>query len=120
MNRAAVVRLSMAASGVMLAYQVASKAVRDAVFLSAWSAAALPAIVIAAAVVAVALVPLFARLLARFGPAAVVPAGFLVSAAGHLVEWRLSSANPWVAAAVYLHTAGVGVLLLSGVWSFVS
>jgi AAA family ATP:ADP antiporter len=120
MDRAAVVRLSMAASGVMLAYQVASKAVRDAVFLSAWSAAALPAVVIAAAALAVALVPLFARLLARFGPAAVVPVGFLLSAAGHLVEWRLSSANPWVAAAVYLHTAGVGALLLSGVWSFVS
>lgn len=115
-----ITRLAMAASGFMLAYQVASKAVRDAVFLSAWPATALPSIVIAAAIVAVTIVPLFARLLARFGPAVVVPAGFLLSAAAHLGEWRLSSANPWVAAAIYLHTAGVGALLLSGFWSFAS
>ena len=115
-----ITRLAMAASGFMLAYQVASKAVRDAVFLSAWPATALPSIVIAAAVFAVALVPLFARLLARFGPRIVVPAGFLLSAAAHLAEWRFSSANPSVAAAVYLHTAGVGALLLSGFWSFLS
>ncbi len=120
MKNAAVVRLSMAASGFMLAYQVASKAVRDAVFLSAWPATALPTIVIAAAVVSVAMVPLFARLLARFGPAVVVPAGFLFSAAAHAIEWRLSASNPWVAAAVYLHAAALGALLLSGVWSFVS
>src|SRR5690242_9747497 len=98
-----ITRLAMAASGFMLAYQVASKAVRDAVFLNAWPATALPSIVIAAAVVSVGIVPVFARLLARFGPRVVVPAGFLLSAAAHLVEWRLSSANPWVAVAVYLH-----------------
>ncbi len=115
-----ITRLAMVASAFMLAYQVASKAVRDAVFLSAWPATALPAIVIAAAVVAVGIVPLFARLLARFGPRVVVPAGFLLSALAHLVEWRLSSANPWVAVAVYLHIASVGALLLSGFWSFVS
>lgn len=115
-----ITRLAMAASGFMLAYQVASKAVRDAVFLSAWPATALPAMMIAAAIVAVGIVPLFARLLARFGPGVVVPAGFLVSALAHLAEWRLSSGNPWVAVVVYLHTAGVGVLLLSGFWSFVS
>lgn len=112
--------LAMAASAFMLAYQVASKAVRDAVFLSAWPATALPAIVIAAAILAVAIVPLFAHLLARYGPRLVVPSGFLLSAIAHLVEWRLSSANPWVASAVYLHIAGVGALLLSGFWSFVS
>jgi ATP:ADP antiporter, AAA family len=115
-----VTRLAMSASAVMLAYQVASKAVRDAVFLSAWPATALPAVVIASAVLAFVLVPLFARLLARFGPRIVVPSGFLVSAAGHLIEWKLSSHAPWVAVAIYLHIAGLGALLLSGFWSLVS
>ncbi len=41
----------------MIAHQVAAKAVRDATFLSAWPATALPAMVIATAVVVVAAVP---------------------------------------------------------------
>lgn len=115
-----ITRLAMTASGFMLAYQVASKAVRDAAFLSAWPATALPSMVMAAAIVAVVIVPVFARLLARFGPGVVVPAGFLLSAIAHVVEWQISSVHPWVAVAVYLHIAAVGALLLSGFWSFVS
>jgi AAA family ATP:ADP antiporter len=110
----------MLVAGLMLAHQVASKAVRDAAFLAAWPAEALPAMVIATAVAVVLAVPLYARLLSRFGPRVVVPAGFLLSAVAHAVEWRLSSRNPWVAAAIYLHVAGLGAMLLSGFWSLVS
>jgi hypothetical protein len=44
----------------------------------------------------------------------------LLSACGHLIEYRLSGANPWVAVAIYLHVAGLGALLLSGFWSLAS
>jgi hypothetical protein len=110
----------MLVAGLMLAHQVASKAVRDAAFLGAWRAEALPAMVIATAVAVVLAVPLYARLLSRFGPRVVVPAGFLLSAVGHAVEWRLSSRNPWVAVAIYLHVAGLGAMLMSGFWSLIS
>ncbi len=49
-----------------------------------------------------------------------VPAGFLISAAAHLVEWTLPAGDTRVAATVYLHVAGFGGLLLSGFWSLVS
>jgi hypothetical protein len=110
----------MAVAGCMIAHHVAAKAVRDAVFLAAWPATALPAIVIATAVLAVTAVPVYARLLSRFGPRTVVPAGFILSSAAHVVEWQLSSTNPWVAVLIYLHIAGLGALMLSGFWSLVS
>ena len=120
MNATGITRAGMLVAGLMLAHQVASKAVRDAAFLGAWPAEALPAMVIATAVAVVITVPIYARLLSRFGPRVVVPAGFLLSAVAHAIEWRLSSRNPWVAVAIYLHVAGLGAMLLSGFWSLVS
>jgi ATP:ADP antiporter, AAA family len=117
---ATLTRLAMIVAGLMLAHQFAAKAFRDAAFLSAWSPAALPPMVIATVVLLLAAVPVYARLLAAFGPHRVVPIGFLLSSLGHLVEWRLSSGHPWVAAAIYLHIAGLGTLLLSGFWTLVS
>ena len=87
MTSRAVTRLAMAVAGIMLAHQTASKAVRDAVFLSGPGIEKLPLMVMLTAAAVVLAVPLWARLLARFGPRMVVPAGFLVSAAAHLVEW---------------------------------
>ena len=120
MNATGITRAGMLVAGLMLAHQVASKAVRDAGFLAAWPAEALPAMVVATAVAVVLAVPLYARLLSRFGPRVVVPAGFLLSAVAHAVEWRLWSRSPWVAVAVYLHVAGLGAMLLSGFWSLIS
>src|SRR5688572_7345414 len=110
----------MAVAGIMLAHQTASKAVRDAVFLSGPGALQLPLMMMLTAAAVLLGVPLWARLLARFGPRTMVPAGFLVSAAAHLVEWTLPAGDTRVAAAVYLHVAGFGGLLLSGFWSLVS
>ena len=104
----------------MLAHQVAAKALRDAAFFAVWDPVSLPAMVVVTAVGVIAAVPIFARLLERFGPRSVVAAGFLLSAATHLVEWQLSATRPWVAVAIYLHVAGLGALLLSGFWSLVS
>jgi hypothetical protein len=44
-------RMAMAVWGTMLAHQIAAKAFRDATFLSAWPAAALPMMTVATAVV---------------------------------------------------------------------
>jgi AAA family ATP:ADP antiporter len=120
MSPRAVTRLAMAVAGLMLAHQTASKAVRDAVFLSGPGVLQLPLMMILTAAAVVLAVPLWARLLARFGPRTMVPAGFLISAAAHLVEWTLPAHDTRVAAAVYLHVAGFGALLLSGFWSLVS
>jgi hypothetical protein len=109
----------MAVAGSMLAHQVAAKAVRDAAFLTAWPASALPAVVIATAVLVVAAVPVYSRLLARFSPQSVVPAGFALSSALHFVEWQ-QPPGAVMAVVIYLHIAGIGALLLSGFWSLVS
>ncbi len=110
----------MAVASVMLAHQVASKAVRDAAFLNAWPATAIPSIGIATAVLVVLLVPVYSRLLARFGPRVVVTAGFLISAALHALEWQLFGLGRWIPVLIYLHVAGFGALLLSGFWSLTS
>lgn len=111
----------MASAALMMAHQVAGKATRDSVFLSAFPASELPKTVIAAAFTALVLTLLFSRSLAWFGPRRVVPAGFLLSALLHLVEWRLLYTAPKFAAVMtYLHIVGFGAVLLSGFWSIVN
>jgi hypothetical protein len=110
-------RLAMPLAALMVAHQIAGKAVRDATFLSAWPVSHLPAMVTATAFVAVGAVPVYSRLLERFGPRAVGSLGFLLSAAGHLAEWRFASSGRVAAVVIYLHLAGLSGLLLSGFWS---
>jgi hypothetical protein len=119
-NPVTAVRLAMPVAGVMIAHQVAGKAVRDATFLAAWPVSRLPVMVMATALLVIAAVPVYSRLIERFGPRLVVSVGFLLSAAAHTLEWHFSSAGPWVAVFVYLHLAGLSVLLLSGFWSVLS
>ena len=120
MSVASATRLAMPVAGLMLAHQVAGKAVRDATFLEAWPVSRLPLMVMATAVLVIAAVPVYSWLLERFGPRAVVSTGFLASAAGHALEWRFSDGGPVIAVVVYLHIAGLSVLLLSGFWSVLS
>ena len=110
-------RWAAAVAALMLAHQVAAKAVRDSFFLLVFPATSLPLMVMAAAAVSVAAVPVYAQLLARFGPARLVPAGFLLSAAAHVAEWSQPALTPAVAVVIYLHLAALGSLLLSGFWS---
>ena len=110
----------MATAGIMLAHQVASKAFRDATFLSAWPATALPGMTLVTAALVLALVPLFSRLLARFSPLSIVTLGFVASAAGHLIEWNSYGQSRAIAVVIYLHLAGVSALLLSGFWSLIA
>src|SRR5687767_10063107 len=108
----------MAACALMVAHQVAGKAVRDGLFLSRFAPSDLPKVVAAAAIVAVLLGLGFARLLSRYGPQRLVPAAFLSGSMIHLVEFAaLRGAGPGVRAvvvtAVYLHLVAFGAILLS-------
>jgi AAA family ATP:ADP antiporter len=118
-NVSVLTRTAMTTAALMLAHQVSSKALRDAAFLSVWPATALPVMMMATAGLAVAVVPVFAKLLARFRPERVVVWGFVVSAVGHVIEWRVSIFEPWVVVVLYLHLGGLAAVLLSGFWSIV-
>ena len=111
MNRS-LTRIAMMTAGIMLAHQVAAKAFRDATFLTAWPATALPVMMVATATATVALVPIVSRLLDRFSPLAVVTAGFALSALGHAAEWALFDGSRWIAVAIYLHLSAAGAVLL--------
>lgn len=113
-------RMAMTSAGIMLAHQVAAKALRDATFLTAWPSSALPLMTVATAGLTLALVPIVSRLFERYSTRTVVAAGFVISAAGHLVEWTYYDAGRWIAVAIYLHQAGVTAILLSGFWSLIS
>lgn len=110
----------MATAGILVAHQVAAKAFRDAAFLTAWSASALPLMTVATTVLTIALVPIFSRLLERFSPLRVVAAGFALSAAAHVAEWAFYDAGRAITVVIYLHLAGVGAVLLSGFWSLIA
>jgi ATP:ADP antiporter, AAA family len=112
-------------SGLIVAHQVAGKAVRDGLFLSHFSTADLPKIVIGAALFSVLLGLGFARLLSRNGPLRLVPAAFSIGSLLHIVEFALlhsggQSLQGAVITLVYLHLVGFGAILLSGFWSVAS
>ncbi|HET7498534.1 MAG TPA: hypothetical protein VFM00_09560, partial [Candidatus Eisenbacteria bacterium] len=105
----------------MFASQVGGRATRDALFLSHFPVTALPVMIMATAVLALALAYVSTRAMVRWGPAVVMPAAFALSAALLVVEWGVSYVAPGVAAVlVYLHFGGLGALLISGFWSFLN
>lgn len=118
----AVVFVATLTSGCLIAFQMAGKATRDALFLSTFDVTALPAMVIAAAIGALGLAVVVARLLPRVTPARLVPLALVGSATLLVLEWTLVGGS-WrrpVVVLVYLHYAGLGALLISGFWSIVA
>ena len=113
--------IAVATALAMIAYQVAGKATRDALFLSSFPVSALPAMTVASATFSVAMAFAASKALSRLGPARVVPLGFAGSALLLLVEWLLQASWPrQVAVALYLHFGALGALLVSGFWSFLN
>ncbi|HTY61707.1 MAG TPA: MFS transporter [Acidobacteriota bacterium] len=111
----------MAGAALMMAHQVAGKAVRDSFFLSNYPASDLPKAVIAAVILSIVLVFLFARLMSRLGPSRVVPAGFILSSVLHYIEYSHvhDSPGPW-SLVIYFHVVALGAILLSGFWSLMA
>jgi len=106
---------------VIITFQLAGKASRDALFLSTFGVAALPSMVIAAAVLSGTLTIVLARVMARSLPARLVPRLFLLSALFLAGEWGLASEAPRLTAIlVYLHITALGAILVSGFWAIVN
>ena len=110
-----------AAATVIITFQLAGKATRDALFLSTFGVAALPPIVIAAAVLSAVLAIALARVMSRTGPAHLVPRLIGLSATLLLAEWALAAeARRPAAIIVYLHLTAFGAILVSGFWAIVN
>jgi ATP:ADP antiporter, AAA family len=109
------------AAAVIIALQLAGKATRDAFFLSTFGVAALPGMMITAAIVSGVLAVMVARIMARSRPARLVPRLFALSAVLLLAEWALVGASrPLAAVLVYLHFTALGAILVSGFWAIVN
>jgi hypothetical protein len=105
----------------LIAQQVASNAVRDALFLTWFQVTTLPYFMAAAAVLAIPAAELSGRLLGRFGPARLVPFILGVSSVLFLVEWNLLGGHPRVASGlVYLHASVLGAIAISTFWSLLN
>jgi hypothetical protein len=105
----------------LIAQQVASNALRDALFLTWFEVTTLPYFMAAGAVLAIPAAESSGRLLARFGPARFVPFILAVGSALFLVEWSLLSRYPRaVSALVYFHASVLGAIGISTFWSLLN
>jgi AAA family ATP:ADP antiporter len=108
-------------AGLLIAQQVASRAVRDAIFLSAFRVKSLPLVMGASAIAAFAGAEALSRLQARRSPSRVVPAAAALSTLLLGCWWALGLVSPRPAAVLlYLHVAAFGGALVSGFWSLVN
>ncbi len=111
----------MAACFAMISYQVSSKAVRDALFLSQFEVTSLPLMVIAASLLSIVAVLGTARAISRYTPAGVMPVAFVASSMLHVAIWLTVDLYPrGSAVALYLLSVGIGSILTSGFWSMLS
>lgn len=105
----------------LVGQQVAGKAIRDALFLSAFRVSSLAWMMLAASVTSIGGAFVFAKVMSRKSPAWVMTVGLSVSAVLFALEWWLSALRPgFVAVAVYVHMALFGPALISGLWSLVN
>jgi ATP:ADP antiporter, AAA family len=116
-----VVGLSATVATFMIAQQIASKAVRDGFFLSAFDVTALPFATLAGAAVSFAAALWLGRFIATFSPAAAVPVLFAGNGLLFLLESAMVPHAPrLVAGALYLHVAAFGGAVVSGFWSVIN
>lgn len=105
----------------MIAHQVAAKAARDSLFLTHFDVTALPVMMIAGALGSTFAVLIMSRVLARYGPARMIPPIYAMSGMLFLAEWFLMAAAPRaMTVAYYLHIAIFGSILISGFWSIIN
>jgi len=109
------------AAFLLIANQVAARAVRDALFLSTFQVKSLPLAMGGAAIAALAGAEALSVALARRSPARVVPAAAALSAILLGAWWAVGLVWPATAALlVYVHVAAFGGALVSGFWSLVN
>jgi ATP:ADP antiporter, AAA family len=111
----------MLTAALAIGHQVAGKSLREGLFLSTYSVADLPKVMLGSALLAIPIALVVARLMTRVGPGRLAPVLFVVSALLSLLEWALLPALPRaVALLVYLHVSIGGALLMSAFWSIVN
>jgi ATP:ADP antiporter, AAA family len=119
-DSAAVAAASLLAA-TLVAQQVAGKAARDALFLTAFHVSSLPAMMIASAALSALSAILFARSMRRGSPGQSLTIGLVVFAALSLGCGLLNESWPQlVATAFYLQVTLFGAVLLSAFWSVVN
>ena len=111
----------MLVSCLMVAHQVASKAARDALFLSQFKASYFPLMVMVGSAFSIAGGLVNSRILQKLTPARMVPWAFLLSGVLHFGEWSLRHTHRSVMVAlVYVHVVALGAILLSSFWSLLN
>jgi ATP:ADP antiporter, AAA family len=119
-DSAAVAAASVVAA-TLVAQQVAGKAARDALFLTAFHVSSLPAMMIASAALSAFSAILFARSMRRRSPAQSLTIGLVVFAILSMGCGVLNESWPQlVATAFYLQVTLFGAVLLSAFWSVVN
>ncbi len=105
----------------MVAQLVIGKATRDALFLSNFHVARLPVALLGGSIMSAAVVRLTTHLVARLGPARVLPYAFAVQGVFVFLEWALSAnfERP-IAIAFYVHMVAASATIVSLFWSVVS
>ncbi len=105
----------------MIAQQIASKAVRDAFFLAAFDVTSLPVAAVAAAVLSFLAALVLGRIMRDIPPAASVPVVFGIHALLFFFEAHFIETQPrWVGGVLFLHTAAFGGAVVSGFWSVIN
>src|SRR5205823_5556252 len=106
---------------VVVAGFIAGKAARDAILLSSFSITALPIFITISALISFPVILIAGKLMTRFGPAQLMPALNVISAALAVVEWLLLARYPRpTTVAIYFHISTSGAVLVSGFWSMIN
>lgn len=105
----------------MIGHLQGGKTVRDALFLSYFDVVDLPKMMIATAILSAVAVVSFSRVLARYGPARLMPPFYILSGMISFGEWVAMSFWPqFVTVALYFHITVFDALLISGFWSIIN
>jgi AAA family ATP:ADP antiporter len=115
------IRLATVVSALLIAFQVSSRATRDALFLSNFPVTRLPSMMAGAAVLSLIAALQMARVMSRVGPGRLVPLMFGANATLLLAEWGLLGVAPKLASVlVFLQFNSFGALLVSSFWSLIN
>jgi hypothetical protein len=114
-------RIATISAVIVIASFVASKAARDAILLARFDVTRLPLFVTISALISLPIILVAGRLMARWGPARLIPVLSAASAAISVAEWAMIERAPRViAVVVFFHLATLGGVLVSGFWSMVN
>ncbi len=106
---------------IVVATFVAGKAARDAILLARFDIKTFPIFIGISALLSLPIILVTGKLMTRFGPARLMPALNLLSAAFAVIEWFLLARYPRATSvAVFFHLSTSGAVLVSGFWSIVN